>query len=153
MNSENVSESPEMTIAFGKEISSAIGYGRIIALESELGGGKTVLTKGIAVGLGVNDTDEVTSPTFTLVNTYKGAQGDIYHVDLYRLSSPEEAVNIGIEEIFASGCTVVVEWAERVRELFPEKTVWVKIEVLGEKERKITVDTGTGNREPEEGKP
>jgi len=140
MNSEHISKSPDMTVRFGKEIAGFLGYGRIIALESQLGGGKTVLAKGIAAGLGVADTDEVTSPTFTLVNTYTGAKGDIYHIDLYRLRSSEDASAIGIEEIFSSGSSVIVEWAERARDLFPEQTVWITIEVLGPQERKITID-------------
>ncbi|MFC1479014.1 tRNA (adenosine(37)-N6)-threonylcarbamoyltransferase complex ATPase subunit type 1 TsaE [Planctomycetota bacterium] len=140
MNSENNSESPEMTLSFGMEIGRSLGYGRIIALESELGGGKTVLAKGIAVGLGIDDIDAVTSPTFTLVNRYKTTEGDICHVDLYRLNSAQEAVNIGFEEIIASGCTVIVEWAERARELFPEETVWIHIKVLGPQKRRLTIN-------------
>jgi tRNA threonylcarbamoyladenosine biosynthesis protein TsaE len=133
MNFEIVTNSPEETLAFGRDLSKALGYGRIIALESELGGGKTVLTKGIAAGLGVGDPDLVTSPTFTLVNCYFGNEGEIYHVDLYRLTSSSEAVEIGIEELLNSGRTVIIEWAERIRELLCDDAVTVCIETLDTK--------------------
>lgn len=138
MNSEYISDSPEMTVAFGRRIADCTGPGSIIALESELGGGKTVLAKGIASGLGVEDTDTVTSPTFTLVNTYDGNEGIIYHIDLYRIASPGEAVTIGIEEIFESGSTVIIEWAERIEALLPENTFRVRIRILSHEKRHIS---------------
>lgn len=135
MNFEKTTNSPEETIRFGSEIAEKFGYGKILALESGLGGGKTVLAKGIALGLGVKNPDIVTSPTFTLVNCYFGDQGEIYHVDLYRIEDSGQALSIGIEELLESGKTVIIEWAERIRNLLDNRTVWVKIEVKGNTER------------------
>lgn len=98
----------------------------VFALVGDLGVGKTVFTKGFAQGLGIRE--DVSSPTFTLVNEYHEGRLPFYHFDLYRIEEAEELDMIGFEEyIYGRGVTLV-EWANRVRDLLPPETVWVTIE-------------------------
>lgn len=118
--------SPAATFALGQRIGQSLTAGQIIALHGELGAGKTVLTQGIAAGLGINA--RVTSPTFTLVSEYARANHEqLIHIDCYRLGSASqpdgtlEATFFGLEEILdRAGAIVVIEWAERVAALLPE---------------------------------
>jgi tRNA threonylcarbamoyladenosine biosynthesis protein TsaE len=104
---------------------------RIFAFHGELGAGKTTFIKALCHKLGVKDV--MSSPSFSLVNEYLGATGNpIYHFDLYRLKSPEEAFDIGMEEYLYSGNYCFVEWPERAEEILPEETVHVRIEASGE---------------------
>ena len=113
------------TFALGQRLGRALESGQVVALHGDLGAGKTVLTQGIAVGLGI--TTRVTSPTFTLVSEYQRANGDLLiHIDCYRLGSPTqddgalEALSFGLEEIVdRADAIVVIEWAERVATLLP----------------------------------
>jgi tRNA threonylcarbamoyladenosine biosynthesis protein TsaE len=139
MNSETVTSSPDQTVAFGSALAAECGPGTVFALISSLGGGKTVLAKGIALGYGVEHADTVTSPTFTLVNRYRTVHGFVYHIDLYRLHSEAEVCDIGFEEICASGEPIIIEWADRVPGLLPPETVHVLLEPTGETERRIRV--------------
>jgi tRNA threonylcarbamoyladenosine biosynthesis protein TsaE len=132
--------SPEATMTLGRELARRYGAGRVYALEGELGAGKTVLAKGLAAGLGVMDTDTVTSPTFTLVHCYAGAEDrPVYHADLYRLAGPADAEAIGLEELLMAGATVIIEWAERVRELLGAGTIRITIIRDGATGRRFTV--------------
>lgn len=115
---------PPATYALGQQIGRLLRPGQVLALHGELGAGKTLLTQGIAAALGV--TQRVTSPTFTLVNRYRTAQGfDLVHIDCYRLGEGKvdatlEAAAMGLEELLASeDAVVVIEWAERVASLLP----------------------------------
>ena len=104
------------TLKFGQELGSLLQAGDVIALIGDLGAGKTTLTQGIALGLGV--TDRVTSPTFTLVQEYKG-RVPLFHFDPYRLERPEDVYDFGFEEYMERGGVVVVEWADKVVALLP----------------------------------
>jgi tRNA threonylcarbamoyladenosine biosynthesis protein TsaE len=126
MRKENYSvhtQSPAETYALGQQLGGLLRPGQVIALHGDLGAGKTVLTQGIAAGLGV--TERVTSPTFTLVNRYPAANGfDLVHIDCYRLGdgsvdAAQEASAFGLEEILEAEAVVVIEWAERVVALLP----------------------------------
>jgi len=97
---------------------------RIISLSGDLGSGKTTLTQALAKELGVSE--EVTSPTFNLLNIYDSPHGQIYHFDLYRLENPEEIYNIGLEEALENHLTII-EWPEIAKDLLPEKTITIKI--------------------------
>jgi tRNA threonylcarbamoyladenosine biosynthesis protein TsaE len=99
-----------------------------------LAAGKTTLTKGIAAGLGV--AEEVTSPTFTLLNEYEGGL-PFYHMDAYRLSGPEEFENLGTDEILYGTGVSVIEWSERVSDSLPEDANLIEIEILGGDSRSI----------------
>jgi len=136
--SNHVTRSVEETIALGERLAAGWPAGTVVALSGDLGAGKTALTKGIARGLGVTDT--ITSPTFTLVNEHAARDGQrLYHVDLYRLDQPQQAVEIGIEEELAPNGWTVIEWAEKLGDVLPADAVRIHIEIVGENERKITI--------------
>jgi len=129
-------ESDQDTIRVGQEIGSLLLEGDVVGLAGELGSGKTWLTKGIALGLGVNPKTIVTSPSFTLVNEYQG-RATLFHMDVYRLGSLDEALSAGIEETIHSGGVAVLEWADRWPEILPEHTLMVKLLILDDHRRRI----------------
>lgn len=131
-------QSVEQTQALGRRLGELLQPGDVIALVGQLGAGKTYFVKGIAAGLGVDDDRQVNSPTFVLVNEYTG-RVPVHHLDVYRLGEPEELTAIGFEEMCTSDGVVIVEWADRVREVLPERTVWVEIAVTGAEERALIV--------------
>ena len=140
---EIITESAEETIELGKKIGAFLLPDEVIALTGQLGAGKTTLIQGIAEGLGVKD--YVTSPTFIIINEYQGRL-PFYHVDLYRLAEPAEIEDLGIEEYFSRGGVSVIEWAEKLKELMPEKAEKIEIKVSSENERKICVSSGLAAR-------
>ncbi len=116
--------SAEETYALGKQLGEAAKPGAVYCLSGDLGVGKTVFTKGFAVGLGVTDT--VNSPTFTIVQEYKGRL-PFYHFDVYRIEEPEEMEEIGYEDYFYGDGACMIEWAELIEELIPANAVKVRI--------------------------
>jgi len=127
--------SAEETKSFGEKIGRALKPGDILVLTGQLGAGKTTLIQGIAKGLEIKD--YVTSPTFTLINEYKGIY-PFFHLDLYRLDDPSQIEDLGIEEYFNNKDGImVIEWAEKLGGLMPKNAFEIKIENTGESERKI----------------
>ncbi len=124
------------TILLGERIGKSLKAGDIVALSGELGAGKTTLIQGIAKGLGIRDW--VTSPTFTIINEFKG-RIDLYHVDLYRIDRMEDAVDVEIEEYFTKGGVTVIEWAEKIKPLLPDKTIEIDIDIISENKRDIEI--------------
>ncbi len=116
--------SAEETYALGKKLGEEAKPGMIYRMTGDLGVGKTVFTKGFAVGLGVTDT--VNSPTFTIVQEYKGRL-PFYHFDVYRIEEPEEMEEIGYEDYFFGGGVCMIEWAELIEELLPKEAVKICI--------------------------
>ena len=115
-----------------------MGENRVFAFYGKMGAGKTTFIKAICEALGVEDV--VTSPTFAIVNEYADAKGEpVYHFDFYRIKNLREAYDIGCEEYFYSGYPCFIEWPELVEELLPEDTVSVRIEVLENEERIVTI--------------
>jgi tRNA threonylcarbamoyladenosine biosynthesis protein TsaE len=133
---ELMSESPERTIRLGRILGEMLYDGAFVALVGGLGAGKTVLAKGIALGLGVEDEGEVTSPSFVLVNEYRG-RVPIYHVDLYRLESPAEVEGTGWEDFLAGPGVVLVEWADRAENHLPPERIEVHLDWAGEEKRRL----------------
>lgn len=133
-----ITESDLDTIRVGQEIGRLLLEGDVVGLVGELGTGKTRLTKGIALGLGVNPKTIVTSPSFILVNEYQGRVA-LFHMDAYRLGSLEEALSAGIEENIHSGAVIVLEWADRWPEILPEHTLMVELFILDDHRRTITL--------------
>jgi len=131
------SASTAETIEFGRRLAPELRAGIVLALHGDLGTGKTCLVKGIALGLGV--AQEVTSPTFTLIHEYRGGRLPLYHVDLYRLDSTEQAVAIGIEDYLQAGGVTVIEWAEKIESLLPSKTRHIRFTATGESSRRIEI--------------
>lgn len=116
--------SAEETYALGKKLGEEAKPGGVYCLSGDLGVGKTVFTKGFAVGLGITDT--VNSPTFTIVQEYKGRL-PFYHFDVYRIEEPEEMEEIGYEDYFYGDGVCMIEWAELIEELIPGDAVKVCI--------------------------
>lgn len=128
--------SEEETIELAKELAREFKGDEVVLLEGELGAGKTVFAKGIAAGLGMQNIHDVCSPSFTLVNVYE-AEFPIYHVDLFRLESESEILDLGWEEFQGNGI-IIVEWAEKLR-IDLGKAIRVKIETGNENERCIRI--------------
>lgn len=114
-SAEFVSDSPDATYAFGQRLGENLGGGEVVLLSGGLGAGKTLLTKGIADGAGF-DPDEVSSPSFALVNLYKAAKFDIFHIDLWRITDNEDPLHsVGLDEILDDQSNlVIIEWAEKL---------------------------------------
>ena len=136
---EFFSASSEETIAFAKKFAASLKPGNVVRLEGNLGSGKTTFIKGIALGLGLADPDQVKSPTFALMHVYPTVP-PLYHFDLYRLATIGEIQNIGLEE-FASDPSAVtcIEWAEKAAGLLPRTARRVRLETAGPQARRILI--------------
>jgi tRNA threonylcarbamoyladenosine biosynthesis protein TsaE len=134
---ELFSKSPEETQRIGAAIARSLPVPGIVLLRGELGTGKTTLTRGIAQGLGLSDPGLVNSPSFTLVNVYRG-DCPIYHVDLYRLQGERDLCSIGLEDFFGIEGVTVVEWSERLSPV-PEGALEIEIEDAGGNRRILHV--------------
>ena len=134
-----ISSSENETFDAGVALGSMLKGGQVVTLSGELGAGKTVFAKGIAHGMGV--TDEVVSPTFTLMNEYDGAALKLYHYDAYRLNNSDEAVEAGLTEYFGDkGGVCVIEWYENISAaLMRYKKIRVKITYENDEKRKIEI--------------
>lgn len=116
--------SPEETLQLGQRLAELLHAGDVVCLSGDLGAGKTLLTKGIASGLGV--TEDVTSPTFTVLQVYE-AKIPVYHFDLYRLEHADELMDIGFDEfVFGSGIAII-EWADKFSSCMPEEYLRIEI--------------------------
>jgi tRNA threonylcarbamoyladenosine biosynthesis protein TsaE len=148
MSQTVVTHSEGDTFALAEQIGRTLKAGTFVLLHGDLGAGKTVFVRGLAAGLGA-DPDTVTSPTFVLVQHYKGTI-PLIHADLYRLNSRAAVDDLGLEEL-GSGAVVAVEWAERLSDA-PDASITVKIEDAGGNRRRITVEEkeeGRGKKEEE----
>jgi len=136
---ELVSNSTDETIAIGQNIANNITASSTIALKGQIGSGKTYLTKGIALGLGIKEL--LTSPTYTIINEYpRTAQPTLYHIDAYRLNNEKDFEDIGGIEIINSKGIVIIEWSERILNSLPSDTVTITIEITDLTSRLIKID-------------
>ncbi len=132
--------SEKETFELGKRIANAVNPGTVILFYGDLGAGKTVMTKGIAAGLGI--TEMITSPTFTIMQEYEGGRMPLYHLDVYRIEDPDEMEEVGLNEyIYGNGLTVI-EWAEQIEDILPEDAIKITIErnVENPEERDIRIE-------------
>jgi len=134
-----VSASPEDTEVAGERLGRTLGPGDVVALTGELGAGKTCFVQGIARGVGV--TTRPTSPTFVLINEYRGRL-PVHHVDAYRTNSVTELADLGLEEMIDGDAVTVIEWAEKAGPLLPKRTIHVHIEGVGDEPRTIRIEPG-----------
>jgi tRNA threonylcarbamoyladenosine biosynthesis protein TsaE len=134
----HLSHSAPETESIGADIAKSLSGGECIALDGPLGAGKTQFVRGLATALGANPR-AVSSPTFMLLNIYRGGRLTVFHLDAYRVTGPEDFEGIGFGELLEQGGVVVVEWASRIAEILPAKRINIAIEVLGESERQITI--------------
>jgi tRNA threonylcarbamoyladenosine biosynthesis protein TsaE len=132
-----ITRSVEETIDSAKRFAKSLKAGDALALVGDLGSGKTTFVKGLALGLGLKSADEVTSPTFTIMNIYR-TKPPLYHYDLYRMETAKEIAAIGFEE-FANDphAIICIEWAERAKTLFPPGTRKIRFRVLSDESRRI----------------
>lgn len=120
---EIVSDSVEKTVAIATAFGGILHANDIVCLDGDLGAGKTAFTRGIAIALGINDI--VPSPTFTILIEHQTGRIPLYHFDAYRLGDEDEFLNLGFEEYFSSGGVCVVEWADRIKGVFPDEAIQV----------------------------
>ena len=113
------------TFNIGKEIASSVKESDIVCLEGDLGVGKTVFTKGFAIGLNIEEC--ITSPTFTIVQEYDEGRLPLYHFDVYRISDPEEMYEIGFEEYINGDGVCLIEWASMIEDILPKDIIKVNI--------------------------
>ncbi len=139
---EYITHSVEDTIALGRELAPTLKNARMVILRGDLGAGKTTLVKGIAEGLQAASRDDITSPTFTLIHEFRGPEVTLYHVDLYRIETARELLTLGLDELFAGPCNLVLlEWGEKFPRFERERDVEVAIERRGEQERRIVMSS------------
>ncbi len=140
MEFEIISNSLQDTIAIGEKIGSQLKGGEVIGFCGSLGSGKTHLIKGIAAGAGAQDSRQVNSPTFVIVNEYIG-RFDIYHIDAYRLNSVDEFEMLGFDDFCYGGSVVLIEWADRVKSALENiNYIRVKLTVTGDTRRGIVIE-------------
>lgn len=119
------SNSAEETFDFGKELGKEAVPGQVICLDGDLGTGKTVLTKGIAAGLGIEE--PVVSPTFTIVQIYEQGRIPLYHFDVYRIDDPDEMEEIGYREYFYGKGLTIIEWSGLIEDILPKDALRIRI--------------------------
>jgi tRNA threonylcarbamoyladenosine biosynthesis protein TsaE len=139
---EIISRSPEQTRRIGMRLGALLSKGHVVCLSGDLGAGKTTLAQGIAAGWG--STDQASSPTFVLVNVYRRPEGQqLFHLDAYRLSSSEEALDLDLDTMLESG-PLMVEWADKIQDALPHECLWGLLKWVDENQRDM-VFTAKGN--------
>ena len=134
-----ISHSAEETRAAGERLGARLEAGAVVACIGELGAGKTCFLQGLARGLGVES--PVTSPTFVLINEYRG-RVPVHHLDAYRTESLSEVLDLGIEELMHGDGVTVIEWADKLIPILPAHTITVTIDGLGDEPRRIVIEGG-----------
>ena len=132
---EFIAKNPEQTMEFATHLAQKLQPGDVIALEGDLGAGKTTFTKGLAAGLGIQKT--VNSPTFTIIKEYQG-QMPLFHMDVYRVNDSFE--DLGFDEYFEGSGVTVVEWAHLIKEQLPKERLTIYLYHEEEQSRRIVVD-------------
>jgi len=131
-----ISNNPAETEEIGRRFANNVDMGSVLALEGDLGSGKTKFTKGLVVGLG--SSTPVTSPTFTIIHEYPGGRLPVYHFDFFRLEDQESVARLGLDDyLFGDGISVI-EWADRFPEFIPEQARWILFEIKSENARTIS---------------
>jgi len=138
MSLQVMSQSTIETQTLGEQLGGVLEAGDIVCLYGELGSGKTVLSKGIAIGLGVADEDRVRSPSFVLIHRYQG-RVPMYHADLYRLHGPADIADIGLREFLAGDGVAVIEWADKLEASLPSERLDIVLAHQEEHTRLITI--------------
>jgi tRNA threonylcarbamoyladenosine biosynthesis protein TsaE len=138
---EFTTHSPEETIALGRELARELKPPKLVVLTGDLGAGKTTLIKGIAEGFGAAKQEDVTSPTFTLIHEYRGKSANLFHIDLYRVDTPRQLETLGLDDLKDDRSVILMEWGEKFERFQRERDVEIRIERVGENERKVFLAT------------
>ena len=136
---EYITKNEHETELVGEGFAAGLPKGAVVAMYGDLGAGKTAFVRGMARGMGLDC--RVSSPTFTIVNEYLGER-ELIHFDMYRLADADELFDIGWEDYLSRGAVCAVEWSENVQDAFFGDEYVVRIEKLGDSERKITIEEG-----------
>lgn len=131
------------TEQFGEKLGKVLKKGDVLCLNGDLGAGKTTLTKSIGLGLGVEE--YITSPTFSLINEYRGNL-PVYHFDVYRLENVDELDDLGFDEYFFGEGVCIIEWAEKIENMLPKEIIVLSIEKGQAIDKRIVSITGKGKR-------
>lgn len=132
--------SPAETRRLAAELSDRLHGGEVLAFRGDLGAGKTCFVTGLCEGLGF--TGEVSSPTFAIVNEYRGGRLDLFHFDMYRITGWDDLETTGYFDYLAEGGVLAVEWSENIAAALPGNTVFITVERIGDQDRIITVEGG-----------
>src|SRR3954463_10855370 len=130
-----ISNSPSETEAFGRRLAEDIGVGSVLALQGELGSGKTLFTRGFVAGMGSKAA--VASPTFTIVHEYRDGRLPVYHFDFFRVENRESIERVGIDDYLFGDGVSVIEWADRFPELIPQHARWIVFEIKSQTQREV----------------
>lgn len=139
MARDYTTNSPEETIALGRELASLLAPPKIVVLRGDLGAGKTTLVKGIAEGFKAASHDDVTSPTFTLIHEYRGPAAAVYHIDLYRIDTQRDLETLGLDDLMTDNSVLLIEWGEKFPRFERERDVEIAIERISENQRNIKI--------------
>lgn len=131
-----ISNTPAETEAVGWRLAEDVRVGSVLALQGELGSGKTQFTKGLVAGMGSNAA--VSSPTFTIVHEYRDGRLPVYHFDFFRVENRKSLARLGLDDYLFGDGVSVIEWADRFPEFIPEPARWIRFEIKSENQRAIT---------------
>ncbi len=134
---EFISKSEKDTIKLAKKFEKKLKGGEVVVLNGDLGAGKTTFTKALCKALKVKE--NVTSPTFTLMNIYTSGRLPLYHFDMYRIEDESEAEELGLNDYFYSNGVCMIEWAQNIKHILPKNLITINIEKLGETSRKFEI--------------
>src|SRR4051812_29333044 len=136
---QHTTSSPSATIELGRELASRLRAPMLVLLRGDLGAGKTTLVKGIAEGFHAAKQEDVTSPTFTLVHEYRGANVLLYHIDLYRIDTQKELDTLALDDLMTDNSILLIEWGEKFARFREECDVEIAIERVSENERRLAI--------------
>ena len=138
---EFTTHSAEETIALGRSLVELLIPPKLVVLRGDLGAGKTTLVKGIAEGFQAASSEDVTSPTFTLVHEYRGPKATVYHIDLYRVDTARELETLGLDDLMVEGSVLLLEWGDKFARFQRERDVEIVLERISENERHVRITT------------
>lgn len=137
-----ITEGPEETRRFGQRVGSLLRAGDVVCLSGDLGSGKTTFTQGLAVGLGLDPSVPVSSPTFTIVAEHPGGRVPLSHFDVYRLTGPDDLYDLGFDDYLAQDGVVVIEWAQKIATALPEDRLDIALGIVSAEGRRLTLTAG-----------
>jgi tRNA threonylcarbamoyladenosine biosynthesis protein TsaE len=140
MTRQTITNSPEETVAFGRGLAAELSPPLVVLLRGPLGAGKTTLVKGIAEGFQAASSDDVTSPTFTLVHEYRGPRVTLYHIDLYRIETQAQLETLALDDLIEENSILLIEWGEKFTRLRRDRNLEISLERIGETRRKIQIE-------------